>query len=71
MKVTVIPTIFDALRTLPKGLEKGTERIENKRKNRAHPDYNNIEIDQNSEKSPGDLRRLAVTRVPKNSSGVK
>ena len=29
-----------------------------------HPNYNIIEIGQNTEKSPGDLRRLAVTRTP-------
>ena len=29
-----------------------------------HPNYSIIEIGQNSKKSPGDLRRLAVTQIP-------
>ena len=29
-----------------------------------HPNYYIIDIDQNTEKSPGDLRRLAATQTP-------
>ena len=29
-----------------------------------HPNFYIIENDQNTEKSPGDLRRLAVTQTP-------
>ena len=29
-----------------------------------HPNYSIIEIGQNTKKSPGDLRRLAVTQTP-------
>ena len=29
-----------------------------------HPNYSIIEIGQNTEKSPGDLRRLTVTQTP-------
>ena len=29
-----------------------------------YPNYNIVEIGQNTEKSPGDLRRLAVTHTP-------
>ena len=29
-----------------------------------HPNYSSVEIGQNTEKSPGDLRRLAVTQAP-------
>ena len=36
----------------------------NKRTSRAHPYYNIIEIGQNTKKSPGDLRRLAITQTP-------
>ena len=32
------------------------------RRNGDHPNYRIIEIGQNTGKSPGDLRRLAVTR---------
>ena len=40
---------------------KGTGRLTNKRKHGYHPDYI-IKIDQNTEKSPGDLKRLVVTQ---------
>ena len=43
---------------------KGTGRIENWRMTWDHPNYSIIEIDQNTEKSPGDLRRLDVTQTP-------
>ena len=29
-----------------------------------HPNYSIVEIGQNKEKSPGDLRRLIVTQAP-------
>ena len=32
--------------------------------NRDHPDDNIIKIDQNTEKSPGHLRRFAITQTP-------
>ena len=35
-----------------------------RRTNRHHPNYGIVEIDQNSEKNPGDLRGLAVTQIP-------
>ena len=34
----------------------GTGGLGNKRTNRDHPNYNFIKIDQNTEKSPGDMR---------------
>ena len=36
----------------------------NKRTRGDHPNYCNIEIGQNTEKSPGDLRRLAAPQPP-------
>ena len=45
-------------------LGKGAEGVRNVRMSRDHPNYNIIEIGQNIEKSPGDLRRLAVTHSP-------
>ena len=38
--------------------------LRNKRTSGDHPNYNIIESSQNTEKSPGDLRRLAVTQTP-------
>ena len=37
--------------------------IGNQRKNRDHPDHLTGKIDENTEKSPGDLRRLDVTQT--------
>ena len=44
-------------------INKGTGGLENKRTNGDHPNYYTIEIGQNTEKSPGNLRRLAVTEI--------
>ena len=49
------------------GLWKGTGRVGNWRTDWDHPNYNIIEIGQNTEKSPGDLWRLDVTKSPVNN----
>ena len=36
----------------------------NKRTSVDHPNYNIIEINQNTEKSPGDMTKLAVPQTP-------
>ena len=64
MKVTFMPTVIGALGTPIEGLEKVQEEI--RKKNRTsgdHPNDNIIEIGQNTEKSPRDLRRLVVTQT--------
>ena len=43
-------------------ISKGAGRLANKRTSKDHPEYN-IKIGQNTEKSPGDLRRLSVTQT--------
>ena len=60
----MIPIVIGALGTVPKGLEKGTERVGNRRTSRNHSNYSIVEIGQNMEESPGDLRRLAVNQSP-------
>ncbi len=52
MKVTIIPIVIGAFRTVTKGLLK------------VHLNNSIVENSQNTEKSPGDLRRLAVTQTP-------
>ncbi len=37
--------------------------LENKRTSGDHPNYGIIDIGQNTEKSPGDLRKLVVTQT--------
>ena len=59
--MTVIPIVIGTLGTVTKGLFKG---LGNKRTSRDHPNYCIIEIGQNTEESPGDLRRFAVTQTP-------
>ena len=46
-------------------LGKGTGTLENQRKKR-HLNYIILEVSQNTEKSSGDLRRLAVTQTALN-----
>ena len=41
----------------------GTGGLGNERTGEDHSNYNIVEISQNTEKSPGDLRRLAVTQT--------
>ena len=48
----------------PQRTGKGTARFRNQRTSRDHPHYSIIKISQNTEKCPGDLRRLAVTQAP-------
>ena len=43
---------------------KGTVGLGSKRTRGDHPKYSIIENVQNTEKSPGDLRRLAVSQTP-------
>ena len=60
MKVTVILTVIGALGTVSKRLVNGLAQLEI----RDHPNYCSVEVGQNTEKSPGDLRRYAVIQTP-------
>ena len=46
----------------PQRISKGTKGLKNKRTSEDHSDYSIIKIGKNTEKSPGDLRRLAATQ---------
>ena len=50
---------------IPKRLRKKTRGMENRKRNRDRPDYSIIENGQNTEKSHGDLSRLAITQAPR------
>ena len=63
MKATVIPINISALVSHQR-IGTGTGRLGNKRTSGDHPNYRIVEIGQNTKKSPGDLRRLAVTQTP-------
>ena len=60
IKVTVIPLVIGALGTVPKDLERGMEELEIRRRIKT---MQTVEIGLNTEKSPGDLRRLAVSQT--------
>ena len=45
-------------------ITKGTGGVGNWRTDEDHPNHSIIENGQNTEKSPEDLRRLAVTQTP-------
>ena len=47
----------------PQRIGKGTGRLGNNRTSGDHQDYSIIKIGQNTEKSPEDLRRLAVIQT--------
>ena len=61
MKVTVLPIAVRALGTVTKELIKKREDLEVSGDN---PNYSIVEIGQNTEKSPGDLKRFAITWIP-------
>ena len=64
MNLIMMPIVIGAFGTTLKGFSKVTRRHRNQRTCSDHPDSNIINIDQNTEKSPGDSRRLAVPQPP-------
>ena len=64
MRVTVIPVVNDAFGTVPPRLRKGTGGIRNQWTNRDHPNHSTVNIGHNTEKSPGNMRKFAVTQIP-------
>ena len=64
LKVTFTPIVTGAFGTVTKESNKVTEGPGNKRTSGDHPNYSIIEIVQNIQKSPGDLRRLVDTQTP-------
>ena len=62
MKVTVMPIVIGALGTIPKDLLKEAKRVRNRRMIGDHLNYG-INIGQNTEMSPGNLRKLPVTQT--------
>ena len=61
MKVTIIPIVIGAFDTVTKGLLKELEDLEVGRRVET---IQTIENGQNTEKIPGDLKRLALTETP-------
>ena len=61
MKMAVIPIVIDALGTIPKRLVKGLEELEIRGQEET---IQTTERYQDTPKSSGDLKRLAVTQTP-------
>ena len=63
--VMIIPIVIGAFGTVSKGRLKEMEDFEVGWKTVGdHPDNSIVENGQNTEKSPGDLRKLVVTQTP-------
>ena len=60
----MIQIVTGALGTVAKSLKKGPERFGNPRMYREHPNCCIVKIGQNTEKSLGDPRKIAVTQPP-------
>ena len=58
------PIEIGVLGISPKTLGIETGKIRNQRKNQNHPDDSTIAISENTQNSPGDLRRLADSQTP-------
>ena len=69
MRVTVLPIVVGMFVTVTQSLGKKTEG--NLMKNRDHLHYNILKIRLNTKKSPGDLRRLAVTQAQEKEQYLK
>ena len=64
MKVTIIPIVIGALGTVAKRLSKGLVDLEVGGRVESIQNDSIIENGKGTEKSLGDLRRLAVTQTP-------
>ena len=71
MKVTIIPIVIGAFGIVTKGLLKRLEDLEVGRRVETIQTTALFENGQNTEKSPGDLRRLAVTQTPVKNHQLK
>ena len=63
MRVTVIPIVIGVLVTVREARKK-VRRVGNRKMSRDNPNYNIAEINQNTEESPVDLRKLIVIQTP-------
>ena len=71
MKERVITIVVGMLVTVPKRMEKETGGTGGQRKNWEYKDHSSVKISKNTEKGPGDLRRLAVTLTPAKNHQLK
>ena len=70
MKVTIMPIVIGTLGSHQR-IGTRTGRLENNGTGGNCPNYSIVEIDQNTEKSPGNLRTLVVTQTPVRNHQLK
>ena len=63
MMVTVMPVVIGALGKISRSLVRGSGRVGNRKTSIEHPNYCTDKIGQITEKIPGDLKRLGVTKT--------
>ena len=61
--MTIIPIVIGFFGTVTEGLVKGQEDLEVGGRVETNPNYSIINNYQNTEKGPGDMRRLAVIQT--------
>ena len=71
MKLMVTPIVMSALGTILIGLVNRMEDLEIRGQVEIHPNFSISKIDQNTEKSLGDLRKFAVTQTPVKNHQVR
>ena len=62
MQLTIIPIVIGV--NSNKRIAKGTRGLGSWQTSGDHPNDSIVENGQNTKKSPGDLRRLAITQTP-------
>ena len=62
--MTVIPIVIGPLGIVTKELVQGTGGLGNKRTSGDHAKCSMVEMGHNNNKSPGDLRQLAINETP-------
>ncbi len=71
IKVSIIRILVGSFGTVTNGLLKGLENLEVKLMSGDHPNNSIVENGQNTEKSHGEWRRLAVTQTPVKNHQLK
>ena len=71
LRVTVIPIVISALGMVSKCLLRELEVLEIGGRIETNQNFSITKISQNTEKSPGHLRRHAVSRTPVKDAGLK
>ena len=64
LRVTLIPIVIGGRWTVSKSFERGLAELKIRGRIGDNPNYCIVSVSQNTEKSPGDQKRLAITQDP-------